>query len=302
MSGPNPENTGWFADLDPDDLDAAATAISEGEADQPRNWPAKAVQSGFANDEGEYYGALHEASVHATREAVRARESSDERQLQYGVAAMDDAERISNELTERVLEWGGSRFEGLPDGEEGLEHVAASDPQTPADERLRSLARLALDLEEEAEELRSAIERQAPSVAPNLAEMAGPVLAARLISLAGGLESLAKKPSGTVQLLGAEDALFAHLSGRAPSPKHGVIFTHEYVRGTHPDDRGSASRAFAGKLAIAARIDHYSGDYRPEIHEELRRRIETIRSRKGGAGDVKDEDAGEDAAPGGGSA
>jgi nucleolar protein 56 len=109
--------------------------------------------------------------------------------------------------------------------------------------------------------------------------MAGAVLAARLIALAGGLETLAKKPSGTVQVLGAEDALFAHLAGRAPSPKHGVIYTHEAVRGTRPADRGSAARALAGKLAIAARIDHYAGDLRPSLHEDLRDRMATIRAR-----------------------
>jgi nucleolar protein 56 len=122
--------------------------------------------------------------------------------------------------------------------------------------------------------------------------MAGPVLAARLISLAGGLEALAKKPSGTVQVLGAEDALFAHLRGRAPSPKHGVIFTHDAVRGTHPDDRGSAARALAGKLTIAARVDHYSGERKAELDEQLRERIETIRARKSGSGEGDEGGAG----------
>jgi len=111
------------------------------------------------------------------------------------------------------------------------------------------------------------------------------VLAARLLDLAGGLESLAKKPSGTVQVLGAEDALFAHLRGRAPSPKHGVIFTHEAVQGTHPEHRGSAARALAGKLTIAARIDHYSGDLRPELEAELVGRIDTIQARSAGGED-----------------
>jgi len=64
-------------------------------------------------------------------------------------------------------------------------------------------------------------------------------------------------------VLGAEDALFAHLRGHAPSPKHGAIYTHDYVRGTHPEQRGSAARALAGKLTIAARIDHYSGTAGP---------------------------------------
>jgi nucleolar protein 56 len=80
-------------------------------------------------------------------------------------------------------------------------------------------------------------------------------------------------------VLGAEDALFAHLAGRAPSPKHGVIYTHDYVRNTRPEDRGSAARALAGKLTIAARIDHYAGDMRPEVHEELDERMATIRAR-----------------------
>jgi nucleolar protein 56 len=144
-----------------------------------------------------------------------------------------------------------------------------------------ALAGRVADLDDRADGLREAVERTAPEVAPNLAALAGPVLAARLVSLAGGLETLAKQPSGTVQVLGAEDALFAHLRGEATSPKHGVIYTHEYVRNTRPDERGSAARALAGKLSIAARIDHYSGDRRPGLAADLDDRIERIRARGG---------------------
>jgi len=86
-------------------------------------------------------------------------------------------------------------------------------------------------------------------------------------------------PSGTVQVLGAEDALFAHLRDGAPPPKHGVIYTHPAVRGTRRADRGSAARALAGKLAIAARVDHYGGDRRPDLDRELDDRIARIRAR-----------------------
>ena len=273
----------WFSGLDPADLEAAGTAIDEGTADAPADWPELAVEAGFADDEDDYYRRLHDATMAAARAEVRKRERADDAQLVHAVRAMDDAERVVNELTERVLEWAGTRFDDVPEGSAGVDWLATREPDGPAEERLLSLAGLAADLGTEADEHRAFIERQAPAVAPNLAEMAGPVLAARLISLAGGLETLAKKPAGTIQLLGAEDALFAHLSGRAPSPKHGVIYTHEYVKGTHPNDRGSAARAFAGKLAIAARIDHYSGEYRPEIHEEMRDRIATIRARRSDA-------------------
>jgi nucleolar protein 56 len=279
MSGQNPENSGWFTDLDPEDIEAAATAITEGEADQPQNWPKQAIESGFANDEDDYYEALHGATVNATRAAVAARETSKDQQLQYSIAAMDDAERTANELAERVAEWAGALFDDAGSGVEAARAVADRTPETAAEARAISLAERVVDLADERDALRSYLERTAPAVAPNLSRMAGPVLAARLIALAGGLDDLAKKPSGTVQVLGAEDALFAHLSGRAPSPKHGVIYTHDYVRQTRPEDRGSAARALAGKLTIAARIDHYAGDVRDSIHEELDERIATIRAR-----------------------
>jgi nucleolar protein 56 len=195
---------------------------------------------------------------------------------------MDNVARTANELAERLAEWAGSLFDDPGTGISGARAVAEIDPADPTEERAVSLAERVVDLADERDDLEAYIRERAPTVYPNLAEMAGPVLATRLVALVGGLESLAKKPSGTVQVLGAEDALFAHLRGHAPSPKHGIIFTHEYVRGTRRDDRGSAARAFAGKLAIAARIDHYSGDYRPELHAELRDRIETIQARGDG--------------------
>ena len=268
---------GWFEAVDRGDLDATREAIEAGTADAPADWPALAVESGFAEDEDDYYDALHEATIDATRQTVRERERADDRQLNHSVRAMDDSERVANELAERVAEWAGSLLDDAGEGVEGAREVAERED---APEPLRSLAARVRDLDDEAASLRAEVERTAPEVAPNLSAMAGPVLAARLISLAGGLESLAKKPSGTVQVLGAEEALFAHLRGRAPSPKHGVIFTHEAIRGTHPDDRGSAARALAGKLTIAARVDHYSGERKPELDERLRERIETIRARK----------------------
>jgi nucleolar protein 56 len=270
---------GWFAGVDPGHLDGARDAIETGTAGAPADWPARAVETGFAADEGDYYDKLHDATVTAAREVARERERADDRQLVHAIRALDDAERTANELAERVEEWAGSLFPDVDGGVAGARAVAASDPATPAERRAVSLAERVVDLADEAEACRAFVERTAPTVAPNLTEMAGPVLAARLVALAGGLEDLAKMPSGTVQVLGAEDALFAHLAGRAPSPKHGVIFTHEYVRNTRPEDRGSAARALAGKLAIAARIDHYAGDLRQDLHAELDERIATIRRR-----------------------
>ncbi|GGL54698.1 NOP5/NOP56 family protein [Halocalculus aciditolerans] len=281
-------NAGWFAGVEPGG-DGAREAIRNGSAAEPDAWPERAVEAGVVDSEDDYYEWLHEATVAATREAVRERERADDRQLVHAIRTVDDLASEVNELAERHAEWAGSLFEGSGSGVEYARSVAGRETATPVEERVVSLAERVVDLAEEREATRAFIERQAPAVAPNLAALAGPVLAARLVELAGGLEALAKMPSGTVQVLGAEDALFAHLRGHAPSPKHGVIFTHEYVRGTRQEDRGSAARALAGKLTIAARIDHYSGDRRPELEAELDERIAAIRARAD-AGDGGESD------------
>lgn len=278
----NEEGAAWFAGLDRDDLSGAAKAVTEGEAANPRQWPEEAVESGAVPDKSAYYGWLHEATVTATEESVRAAETADDQQLIHAVRAMDDCARQANELAERVSEWGGSFFGEDASGISYARDLAEREPESPTAGQIVSLAGRCVDLDGEAQSLRAEIERVGPSIAPNLSELAGPVLAGRLIALAGGLESLAKSPAGTIQVLGAEDALFAHLREGADPPKHGVIFTHEAIRGTDPDHRGSMARALAGKLAIAARIDHYSGRYNPELKADLQDRIETIQSRTGG--------------------
>jgi nucleolar protein 56 len=291
-------DAGWFAGRAADEaagrdpVEAARERIANGETDRPRDWPALAVESGFADSTDDYYDRLHEATVAATRATVRERERADDQQLIHAVRAMDDCERTANELAERAAEWAGSLFDDAEPGIEGARAVAARDPDGELERRAVSLAERVVGLAAERDALAETIDRIAPPVAPNLAEMAGPELAARLIALAGGLEPLAKKPSGTVQVLGAEDALFAHLSGRAPSPKHGIIYTHDYVRNTRPEDRGSAARALAGKLTLAARVDHYAGERRETLHDELRERMATIRAR---AEDGTDGDAEVDA-------
>jgi nucleolar protein 56 len=267
----------WFAAVPPGDTEAAATAIREGSADGPREWPQRAVDAGFVEDAESYYEALHEATMAATRAAVQEAESADDRQLVHAVRAMDDCERTANELAERVAEWAGSVREDAGTGVEYARELA--EEADSADEPLISLAGRVRDLDDEAADLRTHVQQTAPEVAPNLSALAGPVLAARLVALAGGLKELARKPAGTVQVLGAEEALFAHLRGHAPSPKHGVIFIHEAVQGTHPENRGSAARALAGKLAIAARVDYYSVEWKLVLDEELVDLIEMIQAR-----------------------
>lgn len=278
------ESDGWFADADSSDTEQLATRIREGSLDtsttNAQAWPSVAVSSGFVSDEAAYFELLHEVTMRAARTGAREHEQADDQQLIHAVRAMDDLDRVVNELAERVSEWAASRYDKTGTGIEYAREIAMRDSTSdPMDERAVALAGSVRDLAAESAALRESIERTMPTVAPNLSMLAGPVLAARLISLAGGLDTLAKKPSGTVQVLGAEDALFAHLRGQGSSPKHGVIYGHEYVSSTDREHRGSAARALAGKLSIAARVDHYAGDRRPNLQTELDERIEAIRAR-----------------------
>lgn len=117
-------------------------------------------------------------------------------------------------------------------------------------------------------------------VAPNVNGIIGPLLGARLISLAGGINELARLPSSITQILGAEKALFRSKKTGAPPPKHGVIFRHTEINTAPWWQRGKIARVYAGKLAIAARIDAFSGEYvAEELKEDINRRIAQIKAK-----------------------
>jgi nucleolar protein 56 len=113
--------------------------------------------------------------------------------------------------------------------------------------------------------------------APNFSAIAGPLLAARLINLAGGFDKLAKKPSSTIQLLGAEKALFRYLHGRGKSPKHGILFTHPLIQQAPLKKRGKIARIIAAKLSIAIKLDYYGKeDKSEELKKSLKERVEKV--------------------------
>ena len=117
------------------------------------------------------------------------------------------------------------------------------------------------------------------ALAPNLSALAGPILAARLISRAGGLSYLAQMPSSRVQVMGAEKSLFKHLRGHAPSPKHGIIYRHPAVIGSPRKLRGRVARTLAAKLAIAARLDYYGAGPSLDLQASLEARLLDIKQR-----------------------
>lgn len=136
---------------------------------------------------------------------------------------------------------------------------------------LQEMTKRTLDLYEERDNLDNWIEREMGRIAPNMKAIVGSAIAARLIALAGGLMEIAMKPSSTVQLLGAEKALFRALKTGAKPPKHGIIYQMPEIHSCSWWQRGNISRAIAGKLTIAARVDAFQGDF---IGDQLRLEVE----------------------------
>ncbi|VVB74513.1 putative NOP5 family protein [Candidatus Tiddalikarchaeum anstoanum] len=112
--------------------------------------------------------------------------------------------------------------------------------------------------------------------APNTAIVASPLIAGKLISMAGGLHRLALMPSSTIQVIGAEKALFRHLRGKAKPPKHGIISQSPIVATTPLKHKGKMARALASKISIAAKVDYFKGSM---IGDKLVKELEAKRSR-----------------------
>jgi nucleolar protein 56 len=146
--------------------------------------------------------------------------------------------------------------------------------------QIQFLAKNTLDMYKLREGMETYIDKTMEEVAPNTKTIVGALLGARLIAIAGGLQNLARKPSSTMQVLGAEKALFRSIKTGARPPKHGLIFQHTLIHDAQRWQRGKIARAIAGKLAIAVRTDAFAGKYAGDkLKKALDKRIEEIRKK-----------------------
>ncbi|CAL5870202.1 uncharacterized protein PFLUO_LOCUS4437 [Penicillium psychrofluorescens] len=111
-------------------------------------------------------------------------------------------------------------------------------------------------------------------VAPNLAALIGEVVGARLISHAGSLTNLSKYPASTVQILGAEKALFRALKTKGNTPKYGLLYHSSFIGRAGPKNKGRISRFLANKCSIASRIDNFSEAPSTKFGEALKKQVE----------------------------
>jgi nucleolar protein 56 len=186
---------------------------------------------------------------------------------------IEDDKQLLRVLSSKGLERGElDAFEQLREGSTGM---SLEEKDT---EILESFVTSLQSQQEFIGELEEYVREIANEEMSNLSVLLGPVLAARIVRLAGGLEEVARKPASTVQMLGAEKALFRFLREGGNPPKHGILFEHEYVSPLHPDERGKMARFLANKAVIAARLDQYGDKEKGEsLREECREKFEEIK-------------------------
>ncbi len=144
--------------------------------------------------------------------------------------------------------------------------------------QIRILSKDVLSLYELRKGMEKYVDATMESVAPNTRAVAGALLGARLISIAGSLRNLAMRPASTIQVLGAEKALFRSLKTGARPPKHGLIFQHALLHDAKRWQRGKIARALAGKIAIAVRTDAFNGKFVGDsLKKAVEKRLEEIK-------------------------
>lgn len=279
------------AGLTPEQLAVFAGASDSSDINKDADLARIAIDAGLCKSFDEYRKLMHETAMALARSRITAILSSRDADIVQSIRALDTVIAAFNEMSERIVEWFGIHHPEIKlKPQEIIDRVTTSQAGEAASlsgedsEALRSYAICARTLHEERKRLETYITACMEDVAPNLSGVLGPMLGARLIAKAGGLDRLARMPGSAIQVMGAREALFKHIREGTPSPKHGFIFRHPLVSGSPKRLRGRISRMLAGKAAIAARVDYYSGE-RTGLEEEVKKRATAIK----GGGRARDE-------------
>lgn len=277
-----------------------------------------ALEVGFAKSLEEIRELTRQVSLELSRLKIKRAGERRDVMIVQAIQSIDDLDKTINLFISRIREWYGLHFpeldriieknetfarlvanlgrrhnftveavenEGLP---KSKSKKIAKKARTSMGSKLieedinqiQLLSRQTLQLYSLRQQLQDFANITIEAVAPNIQSLVGPTLAGRLIALAGGIVNLAKMPASTIQVLGAEKALFRALRTGTKPPKHGIIFQDTLVHEAKKWQRGKMSRALAGKLAIAARADAFSARYIGDsLKADLEKRVDEIKKK-----------------------
>lgn len=256
--------------------------------------------------------------IKKSEERVSQAFSSSDHPIIQAISAYKELEKIRGMLYERMEEWYGIYFPelktGNPDtysdiilsvrtredateerlavlGQEGKalsERIISSGTRPSLGDAeyasLKKMAEAEKELGNTMEKLDGYLKESVSASMPNIAYLIDYKIAAELLWKAGSLERLASFPASTIQLLGAEKALFKHLKFGSKPPKYGVLFKLQQISSAGKKQRGRLARAYATKISIASRADAYSKRFiSGKLKEMLDKEVSRIMKQQGGA-------------------
>jgi len=268
---------------------------------------------GFAKDENDAMSKLREFAIALSSSKVSEVSESPDLHITQAINALDETDKIINALSSRLREWYGLHFpelDNIIDSINGYSQIVLKGTRDKLSKKIfedagfpeskvemlalvtdksrggdisdanlsivQTLAKQILELFELRKQLEELVETEMKRIAPNLSAILGTAVGARILARAGSLTNLAKMPASTIQVLGAEKALFRSLKTGSQPPKHGLLFQHASVHTAPRWQRGKIARAVAGKAAIASRVDYHGGGLNNILLEKLNVRVDEI--------------------------
>ena len=233
---------------------------------------------------------------------IKKESASQDKHLIQAVNSIEEIDETISKLIERIREWYALYFPEMDiiknnetyiklisqnkTKEEIIKAKPDAFPQSIIDleddidsedlEIMNNYANSIYELQKSRKNIEEYIDHKMNSIAPNLRLLVGPTLGAKLISHAGGIKRLAMYPSSTVQIMGAEKALFRHLKSGDRPPKYGLIYQHPQVRGAKWWNRGKIARMLAGKISLAVRRDVFTKTINENVADEFKEKVEEI--------------------------
>ena len=277
------------------------------------------INTGLFKNEKAYQSFLRKVAILVTRDRVRSAAEKRDKLIVHAIETIDDIDKTLNLFIGRLREFYGMHFPELGDSidnhytfalivsktgnRKNITEKFLTDelnfPKNKAIEILSSRektmgsnlmeqdikiiqeqAQTVVDLYQRRNALEKWMEEAMKTTAPNICGVVGPLLGARLISIAGGLKDLAISPSSKIQVLGAEKALYRTIKTGAPPPKHGLIFQDPRINQAKWWLRGKIARIISGRISIAARMDYFEADDKSEeLDKEVNEKITEIKDK-----------------------
>ncbi len=266
-----------------------------------------ALEKRFVRDQSEFNQLLTKVNIQLTKVQIKRAIGRDKIAVNAN-GAIEEFDKSINIFAERLREFYSMHFPEMDKAVEGNEKFAKlvekfgrreniDEPELKAmasksmgadfkDEDINISQSFATEINrlyKLRQDMSSYLEKLLKEIVPNFTELATPMLAARLLTKAGGLERLSKMASSTIQLLGAEKALFRFLQskGKSSSPRFGILYNHPLIQNAPEKHKGKIARVLAAKLSIAAKMDYYSKKYKADkLKEELQQKVKEILSSK----------------------